>query len=486
MIVAPRQEEPGGVRPARPPTVSVARATVAGGLYVPAELAEQAARASRVLAKPNPEYTQWLKRCQRKGKQVGAAPPDQYVAAGLLFDGPWAGGWWMPRHAPVAVLELVDATVFPPAERLELQVALRPFQQAAIDAWLWEQSGTVIAPCGAGKTTIGAAAIAALRTPALVLVHTLDLVEQWRARCASQLGVEAGLIGDGQVDVDGRRVVVGTIQTLASWTWSERYELGQKFGLVILDEAHHAPARTFAEVMAALPGRYRLGLTATPKRQDGLDDILWWTCGRKVFEVRQRDLESQGYTMAPDITWVPTQFAPRSSADDWTALMDELAKDADRNALLVRGIVAQARAGRCVLVLADRVSHCEELAARVKGMGVPAKALTGRLTKKARGEVLRDVLTGALPVVTATSLADEGLDLAVLDCVVLAAPSRNEGRVQQRVGRVCRPWDGKLQPLVFDLVDPFGAAQGMARKRRKLYERLGWSPPPLPRAGGAS
>jgi superfamily II DNA or RNA helicase len=470
------------VRAARPPTVTIDEAVLGGGIYVPARLIEQAVNASRVIAKPNPGYRQWEMRCRKAGKQVGAPPTQQYIAAGPLFAGPYEGCWWLPRHAPVAVRQVVDATVLPEAERLSLTVELRPFQRSAVDAVLWERSGTVIAPCGAGKTTIGAALIASLQTPALVLVHTLDLAEQWRARCAAQLGVEAGLLAGGKVPAEDARVVVATIQTLASWSWAERYAFGSRFGLVILDEAHHAPARTFAEVMASLPGRYRLGLTATPKRQDGLEDILWWTCGRSVYEIRQKELEAQGYTLTPRIEWLSTDWQPRrSDPEDWTALMTELAGDEARNALITRAATAQARQSRCVLVLADRVEHCRELADRMTGAGTPARALTGALGKRARASVLAEVASGEISCLTATSLADEGLDLARLDTVILAAPSRNEGRVQQRVGRALRPGLGKGQPVVVDLVDAFGAALGMASKRRSLYQRLGWAPPPLPK-----
>lgn len=465
--------------PARPPTVSVDRATLAGGIYVPPELVAQATTAASILSKPSPEYKAWLRRCKKAGRQVGSKPDEVYTTAGPVFGGPYDGWWWLPRHAPVQIRSATSAMALPEAEPVGLGITLRPYQQAAVDAVLWEQSGTIVAPCGAGKTSIGAALIARVNTPALVLVHTLDLAEQWRARCLEQLGVECGMVGDGVREAD-RRVVVATIQTLAKWTWAEVYEFGQRFGLVVLDEAHHAPARTFAQVMSAMPGRYRVGLTATPKRQDGLEDFLFWTCGRVVYTVRQLDLEVAGFTLTPRITWLPTGFRPEKSAEDWTGLMNELAGDEDRNALLVDEVCRRAEADRRILVLADRVEHCRVLADAVGSRGIDAAALTGKLSKKARAEVLDQFRAGAIRVAVATSLADEGLDVSGIDCVVLATPSRNEGRVQQRVGRALRPAPGKQQPEVVDLVDPFGAAIGCAKKRRGLYTRLGWAPPPLP------
>lgn len=464
--------------PSRVPTVTIDRATIGGGIYVPHELVPQAVKAASVLSKPNPAYRQWQIRCRKAGREVGSKPDEVYVSAGPIFGGPFDLGWWLPRHAPVKIQHPAWAMVLPEAEPLTLGVQLRPFQAAAVEALLWEQSGTIVAPCGGGKTTVGAALISRVATPALVLVHTIDLAEQWRDRCRTQLGVEAGLVGDGERNVDAR-VVVATIQTLATWPWAEVWAFGERFGLVILDEAHHAPARTFGAVLSALPGRYRVGLTATPTRQDRLEDFLYWSCGRVVYQVRQWDLEEAGYTLTPKITWLPTRFIPKTSSDDWTGLCNELALDVERNLLLVHEIRRRAEEGRTVLVLADRVAHCEDLADAL-APHVSARALVGKMTKRARAEVLDQFRAGELRVVTATSLADEGLDVSGIDCVFLATPSRNEGRVQQRVGRGLRPKPGKQQPEVVDVLDPFGAAFNAARLRKKLYLRLGWSPPDIP------
>lgn len=464
------------------PLATLSRATVGGALYVPESHVAEAARVAGALAKPNPEYMSWVRRNKRQGRAVGSPPPQTYTAAGPVWEGPWAGGWWLPRHAPIKVLDASAAMTMPAADALTLRVTPRPYQVEAVDALLWEGSGVVLAPCGAGKTTIGAAVMARLDTPALVLVHTLDLAAQWVERCRSQLGVEAGMVGGGE-DQREARVVVATIQTLTTWRWSERWEFGSRFGLVILDEAHHAPARTFAEVMAALPARYRLGLTATPTRQDGLEDLLYWTCGPVVYRISQRDLEAGGYTLRPLVTWLPTGCRVDVPAEEWVALTQAIADDEARNALIVAQVAGRVQAGRTVLVLSDRVEHCATLARMLTEAGVQASELVGRMSKRARADVLDRLHRGELQAVTATSLADEGLDVSRLDVVVLATPSRNEGRVQQRVGRVLRPGEGKAQPEVVDLVDDFGAARACARKRHALYRRLGWKPGAIPAAG---
>jgi len=407
---------------------------------------------------PNPEHAAW----QHAARRGSARPePSRWMVpvdevGGLVR---------MPRHAPVPRREVLDRTVAPTAEALRLRVQLRPYQDDAVVSWLFQGSGTILAPCGAGKTTIGAAAIAAVASPALILVHTHDLAAQWRERVRAQLGIESS-----DLDAPGR-VTIATVQSLARWSGEARRALGERFGLVILDEAHHAPAATFAAVLGDLAGRYRLGLTATPQRRDGLQDLISWCCGPVVAQIDQRDLERMGYTLTPTIEQRPTGWS--ATAPEAVERQAEIEAASDRNALILDAVATLTREGRRVLLLADRVAHVEALAAELGARGVEAAALTSKSTKRRRGEVLALLGSGAIRVLAATSLADEGLDVAALDAVVLAAPSSNPGRVQQRIGRALRPAPGKTARIL-DFVDGDVWARSAAKKRRKLYHELGW------------
>jgi superfamily II DNA/RNA helicase len=223
-----------------------------------------------------------------------------------------------------------------------------------------------------------------------------------------------------------------------------------------------------------------------------------------VYQIDQDQLEGAGAVVAPSIRFAPTGFTPSLTAAcracegtgrrgavpvrcspcsgsgqveaDWVQIMGELVGDPSRNRRLLELVEDRVAAGRRVLVLSDRVEHCKRLAAE---LGDIAEPLVGALSKKKRADVLARAQAGTLRVVTATSVADEGLDVPGLDCVILATPSKNVAKVQQRVGRVCRPAPGKAQPEVLDLVDDWGPAARMARARRALYAKLGWNPPRL-------
>jgi superfamily II DNA or RNA helicase len=332
--------------------------------------------------------------------------------------------------------------------------------------------GTAVIPCGGGKTRVGVGAIARLRVPALVLVHTLDLAEQWRAELRALLGVEPGLVGAGD---DARAgVTIGVIQTLARWDRARLDDLLGGFGLLVLDEAHHVAATTFREVVGRSPARYRLGLTATPEREDGLTPLLELYFGRPLAVVSHEELVAAGVLALPDIRVVETGFTfPYLRADDYAAMMSALVADEARNDQVVRAVAADARAGHTCLVLSGRVDHCRALVVRLAAAGIEAAELTGRVSKEKRSALLDRARRGDLSVLVATSLADEGLDLPRLSRVFLAYPSRARGRTLQRLGRLMRPHADKGRPALVDFVDrkvPILRRQHI--DRRRLYAEV--------------
>ena len=450
------------------------RAILGGGLYLADARDDELVELRDTHRLANPAFAQWERQQRRHPEKAGAPPPRYLTALRRLPGGPWIGRPWLPRAAKLPPETLIDdRSTFPPAVGLRLAEGLEPrvYQSEALAALVDACQGIVVIPCGGGKTTAGILAIAKLPTRALILVHTRTLLYQWVDELGAKLiDAEVGVVGDGK-DQREARVVVALVQTLARWIWWDLYEWGREFGLVILDEAHHAPAETVCDLLAALPARYRLGLTATPDRADGLTPLLWWSFGDELVSLTPGGLERAGYTMAPLITWVrsgwPMPIEPVEAGAGVVA-------DVLRNRLIVLEVLA--RRERRQLVLVDRVEHVEALRALLFGAGLRVAALIGPTTRRVRRQVL-DALGGEdrqLDVVVATSVADEGLDLPALDVVHLAVAGRNASRVQQRVGRVVRRHPGKDRPEVVDYVDlgPVGRSQALAR--HDVYQACGW------------
>ncbi len=425
---------------------------------------------------PNPAYKQ-AQALRGRGKWVNI--PDAHIngCQEIPPEHPWGGGLSVPRCVDLSQygLEMRDMRGAPDASNLSLEsnIKLRDYQEDAVTSWLKAGGeGVIVAPCGAGKTVMGLASTTKIDTKVLVLVHTRDLAAQWAERCQQILGVDATLYGGGKKD-DSGRIVIATFQTLERMRWADRYQWAKQFGMCIVDEAHHVPASTFCSVMVTIPARYRLGLTATPDPPDGLTDLLHWHLGATVASIDTKMLALEGQVVTPKIEWLNTGWKPEKEGQEWPKLITEMTTDDDRNATIVNRALQAVDNGRQVLILSDRVDHCIFLANALSEYRLNAEAFVGAVSKKKRAEILTRANSREIDVICATTVADEGLDLPGLDTVMLTTPSKALNRVQQRIGRAMRPHPDKKEPIVIDLVDEPRSLRGIARKRLRLYTRLG-------------
>jgi superfamily II DNA or RNA helicase len=235
---------------------------------------------------------------------------------------------------------------------------------------------------------------------------------------------------------------------------------------VVLDEAHHAPAETFAAVVAQFPARYLLGLTATPYRRDGLDQVIGWHLGPVVAQMDERDLRDR--LIKPRI--VKRETGIRPWGDTFTQLVSHLTTNTARNALIVADVAAEVAKGRRCLVVSDRVEHVEDLAALLEAQGLPAAALHGQQRKKVRQHVVAQAQAGDLAVVVATcSLVGEGFDCPSLSALYLTTPVSYQARTVQYIGRVSRTAPGKADAVVYDYCDDHPMLWASWRQRSDVY-----------------
>jgi superfamily II DNA or RNA helicase len=421
------------------------------------------------LSFPNPDFV--LR--ERMGRWTGATPEEL-----CLIDRDADGRLVLPRGAASALRDALasvgerviydDRRARHLANDFAFSFGLRDYQDEAVRALVRHTQGVAVLPCGAGKTIIGAGAIHRCQQPALVLVHTHDLLEQWRDTLRAALEVEPGVIADGRTEP--ATVTVATVQTLANLAPEALAVLGARFGTVIVDECHHVPASTFREVVTAMPAFYRFGLTATLERADGLTPALTFTLGAPVFHIAHARLVDAGHLVVPEVVVVNTGVSLH--ADSHTALVNALTLHEARNAQLLRLATESAANHHATLVLSARVDHRERLAHRLRDAGVIAAALTSRTPRRRRAATLDAFRAGDLSVLCATSLADEGLDVSRLERLILATPARAEGRTIQRLGRLMRPHPGKRTPVLYDLVDDHPIAHRQHAARRRAYRKV--------------
>jgi len=381
--------------------------------------------------------------------------------------------------------EVVDRRLTVGAVEFGWRGTLWPEQREAVRPLLEADGGILVGPPGSGKTQAGLALIAACRQPALWIVNSKDLALQALQRARSLFNLPArafGLLGGGNA-VLGTHFTACMVQTLMHIGAAQLDRIAEHFGCVVVDEVHMTPARVISQIVSHFPARYRYGLTATPYRSDGLDEAIGALFGPAVGVIDRRHLLRRGRIVLPKVVGVPTPFVWHGDTFDWARIQTARASDRRRNHLLCSLVQRQFRAGRHVLVLVDRKAHAHQLAELLsQRYGTPAFAVTGPVPPRVRQRAY-DLLEQGRVVLVATRLADQGLDLPALDCLVLGAAARGDAltddkaptpRLEQQVGRVMRARRGKETPVIWDLwdvrVEPL---RRQIAERIAIYRRLG-------------
>ncbi|MCK9263460.1 MAG: DEAD/DEAH box helicase [Desulfomonilia bacterium] len=351
---------------------------------------------------------------------------------------------------------------------------LHPYQLAAVRDLIARRFGVLEAPPGAGKTVIALNIIARREQPALVVVHTKELMYQWLRRATEFLDLgedQIGLIGDGRKDI-GRRLTIAIINSL----FRVMDEVKPTIGHVVVDECHHTPARTFTEVVGGLDTAFMLGLSATPYRRDKLTRLIYFYLGDRLHTILPRELQEINRIMRATLKVRKTRRAYYFDADEYQSMISTLIADRDRNAVIARDVAdhVRSRQSGIALVISDRVSHCEELHRMITSAGVEASLLTGSVPTARRSELVERLNRSRTHVLVATSqLIGEGFDLKILSSIFLATPIRFTGRVKQYIGRVLRVAEGKNEALIYDYVDDNGMLISSFQSRLSAYEDMG-------------
>lgn len=366
-------------------------------------------------------------------------------------------------------------------------IKLYDYQREAVEAVLRAKNGILVAPCGSGKTQMGLEAVARIGGKTLWLTHTTDLLTQSMNRAKQCFGLPAseyGTITAGKVNV-GNTLTFATVQTASNIDLSQYRD---EWDCIVVDECHKAvgsPTRMmmFYRVLSALSARFKLGLTATPYRADGLERCMFALLGDIIHKVPQSAVA--GNTVPVKVKFVNTGYTP--DIDDITdgdgtlnyaKLIGDITENKARNAVIVGEIQRAAQNGG-VLVLSDRLQHLDALEKRLCAVFPYRTARLGIASTKAekerRARILTDLNNGALNVVFATyKLAKEGLDVPNLCTVVLACPVKDKTTVIQSAGRVARKAEGKDFGMVIDFSDDFGLLYGYEKKRKGYYKKFSY------------
>lgn len=361
---------------------------------------------------------------------------------------------------------------------------LRHTQQLAADALAAHDTGVLAATTAFGKTVVAAWLIARRGVSTLILVHRLQLMEQWMERLSTFLGLsirDIGRIGGGRSRPNGT-LDVALIQSLVrKGVVNDR--VGE-YGQLVVDECHHLPAISFEQVARRAKARYLLGLSATVTRKDGHQPIVFMQCGPVRYRVNAKnEAAERPFTHA---VWIrPTAFRTTTPGNpdprvQFRDLYAALIADQDRNRLIADDVTQAVREGRSPVVLTERIAHLEELAARLSTTVRHLIVLRGGMGRKplqqARAQLVSIPENEERVVLATGGYVGEGFDDARLDTLFLTLPVSWRGTIAQYAGRLHRLHDSKREVRIYDYADlntPMLAR--MFDRRCRGYEALGYS-----------
>ncbi len=344
-------------------------------------------------------------------------------------------------HSP----QIIDQRRLLDAVDLTFSGQLRPYQQQAISEVLERSFGVLEAGTGSGKTVMALKIIVERRQPTMIIVHSKELLHQWKQRIREFLDTEAGQAGGGRLKI--LPVTVGIVNTVRK----KLPELAPQFGHLVVDECHRVPASLFTDVVSAFDAWFMLGLSATAfRREDGMTKIIYTYMGDRAHAVDSGELLASGAIVRPEFIQKPTAFS-YGYRGEYPKLIKALAKNEVRNDQIAADIVELIAGGHSgtILVVSDRVAHCRVLQQKLELLGYDAAMLTGRVHPEEREQIVARVQAGEVQVLISTlQLIGEGFDCPGLATIVLATPIKFEGRLLQVVGRVMRPAEGKMARVI--------------------------------------
>ncbi len=371
-----------------------------------------------------------------------------------------------------------DHRIFLPPISVESNIKLRPYQQKAKSDLLKHSNGMLVAPAGSGKTVIGLDVFTTLKQKTLWLTHTNKLFDQIAERilemfpCISK--EEIGSISADKIEI-GDSITIGMIPTLARRDLISS-EISKEFGLVMIDECHHLAATTFVKVASYFPSYYLYAFTASPRRRDGLENMLYATAGPPNAVIKRAEVEKEGGIITPKLVtrWIPS---PQPyEGNDFNYIINELIiPNRNRLLLIVNDIVQEARDGKYCIVISTRKQYCEMLFEETNKHWDKTAIATGDYSRKANREATSKIESGEATVLICTgALLAEGFDIRKLDREFIVLPLSGRGTLlEQYIGRVQRTCENKEDAIIFDYVDNIGILQNQFRRRTLVYSHLG-------------
>lgn len=318
---------------------------------------------------------------------------------------------------------------------------LRDYQQMAADSFWEGGSGVVVLPCGAGKTMVGAAAMAKSQTTTLILVTNTVAGRQWRDELLRRTTLTEDEIGEYSGEKkEIRPVTIATYQVITRKTKGEYRALevfdSRDWGLIIYDEVHLLPAPVF-RMTSDLQSRRRLGLTATLVREDGRETDVFSLIGPKRYDAPWKDIEAQGWIAPADCTEVRVQLTDAERLVYATAESTDKYRLAATSGVKTRVVkkILSLHPDEPTLIIGAYVDQLEEL-----GEALDAPVIEGKTSNSQREKLYEAFRAGEIPVLIVSKVANFSIDLPGATVAIQVSGTFGSRQEEaQRLGRILRP-----------------------------------------------
>lgn len=332
------------------------------------------------------------------------------------------------------------------------------------------KGGMISLPCGFGKTVCSLYLASQLKKKTLVIVHKSFLLNQWKERIEQFTNAKVGIIRQDKVEVEDCHIVIGMLQSISKEKYTD--ELFKQFGLVIFDEAHHAPSRYFSKALPIISTEYMVALSATPKRSDRLEKVIHWYFGPMLYQItdnRNIPVLVKRYNYHTSNKTFKECMLPYGGDVNLPRTVNRITKLKKRNAFIISLIKELTlEEGRQILILSDRVAHLEELKDLLDNDNITNNDFyIGKMKQKDL-----DIAAEKQVILGTYAMASEALDIPTLNTLIMVTSRRN---IEQSVGRILRKPDDEIQPIIIDFNDKLGCFQRQGEFRRKYYLKKGYS-----------
>jgi superfamily II DNA or RNA helicase len=356
--------------------------------------------------------------------------------------------------------ELIEKRINHPVVFPAFKFPLRGSQQDVYDSLT--DNSIINAWVSWGKTFTGLAIAGKLGQKTLVITHTVALRTQWEKEVKKVYGIQPGIIGSGQFNIDSP-IVIGNVQTL----YKHKDKVAKQFGTLIVDECHHIPANTFNRLVDSSYARYKIGLSGTVERKDGRHVLMSDYFGPTRFTPPRENY------MEPSIDIIQTRIRFMDGARiPWANRVNDLVSQNEYGELVSLLAAAYRKQGHYVLLLSDRVNFLKRIE---RTLGEACEIITGETTTDERDAKMARVMNGEVQILLGTqSIFSEGISVNRLSCLILATPVSNTPLLTQLIGRVIRNFEGKKDPVIVDINLKGKTAERQAQVRLGHYMKAGY------------